>query len=296
MSPIRPERLALYPADWPAISAAIREDRAKGHCECEGECGKSHGRSHIVRCKAVNGKAHPVTGARVVLTVAHLDRYPPNVAWTNLRAMCQRCHLAYDAVEHAANASHTRAVKAAAGMDPLFELPTGPQRLQYLRAPGFRIEDGIYVGRGTGAYGQWGNPNRLNRVPQQGWSVTHARSGSTIGTFSAKTAAARFAVDAFRAEALADADYCRRARQHLAGFDLVCWCGLDDPCHADVLLEIANSPVMCTPGERCRPCRNAARCTADGQHAAAHAFQLQARAHHAEVGHTPDPVAAGAAS
>lgn len=27
----------------------------------------------------------------------------------------------------------------------------------------------------------------------------------------------------------------------LRGKDLVCWCPLDQPCHADILLEIANS-------------------------------------------------------
>jgi hypothetical protein len=30
------------------------------------------------------------------------------------------------------------------------------------------------------------------------------------------------------------------ARAELAGKDLACWCPLDQPCHADVLLEIAN--------------------------------------------------------
>ena len=29
-------------------------------------------------------------------------------------------------------------------------------------------------------------------------------------------------------------------RGELRGKDLVCWCPLDQPCHADVLLEIAN--------------------------------------------------------
>lgn len=29
----------------------------------------------------------------------------------------------------------------------------------------------------------------------------------------------------------------------LAGLDLACWCPLDQPCHADVLLEIANGGV-----------------------------------------------------
>lgn len=29
----------------------------------------------------------------------------------------------------------------------------------------------------------------------------------------------------------------------LRGKDLACWCPLDQPCHADVLLEIANADV-----------------------------------------------------
>ncbi|HEY9371501.1 DUF4326 domain-containing protein [Streptomyces sp.] len=31
--------------------------------------------------------------------------------------------------------------------------------------------------------------------------------------------------------------------RELAGRDLACWCPLDQPCHADVLLEIANSKI-----------------------------------------------------
>ena len=29
-------------------------------------------------------------------------------------------------------------------------------------------------------------------------------------------------------------------RHHLRGKNLACWCPLDEPCHADVLLKIAN--------------------------------------------------------
>lgn len=32
-----------------------------------------------------------------------------------------------------------------------------------------------------------------------------------------------------------------RAKIDLRGKDLACWCPLDQPCHADVLLELANS-------------------------------------------------------
>ncbi len=38
----------------------------------------------------------------------------------------------------------------------------------------------------------------------------------------------------------------------LRGKDLACWCPLDQPCHADVLLELANAvrvPAATTPGK-----------------------------------------------
>lgn len=38
-----------------------------------------------------------------------------------------------------------------------------------------------------------------------------------------------------------DADILRHIREELAGKVLACWCPLDRPCHADLLLEIANS-------------------------------------------------------
>lgn len=30
--------------------------------------------------------------------------------------------------------------------------------------------------------------------------------------------------------------------EELRGKDLACWCPLDQPCHADILLELANAP------------------------------------------------------
>lgn len=97
--PIKPENRARYPADWPAISRRIR-DRAGN--VCEGSPGI------YPDCRAENGKPHPVTGSKVVLTCAHLDHEPENCADANLRAMCQRCHLTYDAKHHARNAQATR--------------------------------------------------------------------------------------------------------------------------------------------------------------------------------------------
>lgn len=116
--PIRPENRGRYPRNWRQISDTIRFERAEFRCECAGECRTGH----ATRCTAVHGHPHPITRSKVTLTVAHLDHTPENCAFTNLKAMCQACHLAYDTEEHAANASHTRAVKATAGMTPLFDL------------------------------------------------------------------------------------------------------------------------------------------------------------------------------
>ena len=37
-----------------------------------------------------------------------------------------------------------------------------------------------------------------------------------------------------------------RDHRHLRGKNLACWCPLDQPCHADVLLEIANAKLKPT--------------------------------------------------
>lgn len=36
------------------------------------------------------------------------------------------------------------------------------------------------------------------------------------------------------------ADLVQLIRERLCGKNLACWCGTDQPCHADILLEIAN--------------------------------------------------------
>ena len=108
--PIRPEERARYPADWRMISRAIR---ARANDRCEGSPG------HYPDCRAENGQPHPVTGSRVVLTVAHLNHKPEDCDAANLMAMCQRCHLTYDAKHHARNARATR--RANMALADLFE-------------------------------------------------------------------------------------------------------------------------------------------------------------------------------
>lgn len=133
--PIRPENRGRYPADWPAISLAVRQDAGQ-RCECTGECGSEKHQQWArlaawdpaipdARCPALNGQPSPLTGSLVVLTVAHLDHTPEHCGRANLRAMCQSCHLNYDRGHHAATRARTRAAAAGGG---LFDLDTQETR------------------------------------------------------------------------------------------------------------------------------------------------------------------------
>lgn len=104
-----PMNRANYPPNWRQISLNIRT-RAGWRCE---------GSAAYPDCRAIDGARHPVTGSIVVLTVSHLDHDTTNNDPANLRAMCQRCHLTYDAAHHAANAARTRAERRRGDCLPL---------------------------------------------------------------------------------------------------------------------------------------------------------------------------------
>lgn len=94
--PIHSSNRKRYPANWKAISARIRFERAGNRCECIGECGL-----HLLtRCEERNYRPAKWAKGTVILTVAHLDHTPENCDDSNLRAYCQRCHLRYDAEHH----------------------------------------------------------------------------------------------------------------------------------------------------------------------------------------------------
>ena len=126
MTPIRPENRDRYPANWAEIRRAILE-RAGHVCEW---CGKPNGERVWVtasgrwalakpglsplKCKWLDHTGHPTTkplcwnGTRVVLTIAHLDHQPEHNDPDNLRALCQRCHLRWDADHHRATRRRTK--------------------------------------------------------------------------------------------------------------------------------------------------------------------------------------------
>ena len=116
--PIRESEKARYPENWPDISRRIR-DREGNRCKW---CQVPNG-ARI--CRLIADPAQWALGLDVamgtrgpldlwhdpitiVLTCAHLDHVPEHNSPENLAALCQRCHLRYDARHHAASARETR--------------------------------------------------------------------------------------------------------------------------------------------------------------------------------------------
>lgn len=92
-----------------------------------------------------------------------------------------------------------------------------PERIQRRRTKGWRMPGNtVYVGRGT----MWGN-------------YAAEREGLTKGSV-----AVMLFRDWIRHEA--SSAWKGRIKADLGGKNLACWCALDQPCHADVLLELAN--------------------------------------------------------
>ena len=113
---------------------------------------------------------------------------------------------------------------------------SAPRRIQRKRTKGWQMPDGaVYVGRPT----KWGNPFPFSAAEEAGYT----RHGA-VSAFEDWLAGNPWACgsDKFEAKRQAILD----SLPELRGRDLACWCPLVDeegnpvPCHADVLLEIAN--------------------------------------------------------
>ncbi len=120
--PLSREARAKYPPDWDERALAVKE-AAGWRCQCTGYC-KRPG-DHLGadgRCVNVHGRPAYGTGARVVLTAAHLDHDPWNWEDPRIRALCNGCHLHYDREHHARSRAKRRAAElAAAGQLSLAE-------------------------------------------------------------------------------------------------------------------------------------------------------------------------------
>jgi len=101
-----------------------------------------------------------------------------------------------------------------------------PVRVQRTRQKGFKLSEAagndletVYVGRGS----VWGNPYKADECED-----------------GAKGAVRCFEILVNDSDEN-DSYNVNMIRRQLAGKNLACWCRLDQPCHADVLLELANT-------------------------------------------------------
>ncbi len=109
-----------------------------------------------------------------------------------------------------------------------------PQRIQLRRTKGWRKPEGaVSVARPS----IWGNPFSIQAARAAGYEGTDADLRSMcVVTFR------RWLRDPRSEWAFGEpqAKWMVAHLPDLAGRDLACWCPLDQPCHADVLLELAN--------------------------------------------------------
>ncbi len=106
-----------------------------------------------------------------------------------------------------------------------------PKRIQRKRSAGWRMPEGaVYVGRPT----KWGNPFVI------GETYPTMEEGCSIPDGEAKCSSQADATEMFRSWADSEYGFEDEDIDELRGRDLVCWCPLDQPCHADVLIDIAN--------------------------------------------------------
>lgn len=133
-----------------------------------------------------------------------------------------------------------------------------PQRIQRKRTKGWTMpQNTIYVGRGS----KLGNPFRVVRYSDGKWSVKCDDDENQVEIL---IAICRAAYDT-KQEAQSDSVKCYKklytpyqhggswhdyyvtsgfievVKQDYAGKNLACWCDPGEPCHADFLIEIANT-------------------------------------------------------
>lgn len=109
-----------------------------------------------------------------------------------------------------------------------------PARVQLSRRRGFRLPDNtVSVARPHA----WGNSFRIGQ-DTLGRLVVRNGAEKAVGYALNMPEARRIAVD-LHARSITP-ERAHRARVELAGKNLACWCPLDQSCHADTLLKIAN--------------------------------------------------------
>ncbi len=107
-----------------------------------------------------------------------------------------------------------------------------PVRIKRKRTKGFKLVSPnglpiVYVGRPS----KWGNPYKLGSIAEDG-IYTHGET---------KITDVDDVLRYYEVYILNQKDKGFVNFKELKGKNLACWCKLSEPCHADILLQIANS-------------------------------------------------------
>lgn len=117
-----------------------------------------------------------------------------------------------------------------------------PQRMQLSRRRGFDLQaesqavNGLPAKRVTRP-GPWGNPFTIAEVAERyglETAAAQARAVALCGEWLRGTLDKRLLLGAPPSRAA--------IRESLQGHNLACWCAPGTPCHADILIDIANGP------------------------------------------------------
>ena len=115
-----------------------------------------------------------------------------------------------------------------------------PKRAQRKRTKGWRMPaNTVHVGRPS----LWGNPFTIKEAIDSGYVIEANAQAFVVECFRDWLGPSQRGRDWWQGP---ESDRRRTAILEsiggLRGKTLCCWCRLDQPCHADVLLELANAP------------------------------------------------------
>lgn len=112
-----------------------------------------------------------------------------------------------------------------------------PARIQLSRTKGWRMpHDTVNVARGPGRL--WGNPFVVGKHGDAATCVDRFERLATGLIETATQPAPSYADQAYTQHIL------RTRLNELKGKNLACWCAPGAPCHADLLLQMANRPMQ----------------------------------------------------
>lgn len=136
---------------------------------------------------------------------------------------------------------------------------TRPVRLQLSRRAGFDLQTLSHATNSLPAVkvtrpGKWGNPYRVWQDRYADAPNWHVSDGPChYGPFATQAQATAESVRLYRKEVTIEGPQNYRLKRPvptlsdivkaLRGRNLACWCKPSAPCHADVLLELANRPI-----------------------------------------------------